>query len=149
MQLASFIDPDLVLHRLSSSSKKRLFETVAHSISDKHPELSEKEIFDGLFARERLGSTGIGEGVAIPHCRLNSGSEDACALVTLDEPIGFDAPDGKPVDLLIFLVVSGEACQTHLDRLAALSRHFSQAQHRQAMREAESPEALQNLISQS
>ncbi len=146
MQLSSFIDPDLVFHQLSSSSKKRLFEEVAQAVSEKHPGLVEKDIFDGLFERERLGSTGIGAGVAVPHCRLQSGTQDSCALVTLETPIGFDAPDGKPVDLLVFLVVDGDACQAHLDRLAAVSRYFSEAQHREQVRQCDSTEQLRSLI---
>lgn len=146
MQLASFVDPDLVLFQLRSGSKKSLFEQVAKAISDKHTDLKEQAIFEGLFARERLGSTGIGEGIAVPHCRIVDAESDYCALVTLENGIAFDAPDGQPVDTLVFLVVSGEACQQHLDRLAAVSRYFSDAQNRAAIHQASDADGLRKLI---
>ena len=146
MQLASFINPDLIFCHLSASSKKRLFESVAHTISERFPEISETSIFDGLFARERLGSTGLGDGVAVPHCRLNDADNDCCAVVSLDKPISFDAPDNNPVDILVFLVVSGEACQDHLDRLAIVAKSFSDPYFRQSIRDAKSEEELKNLI---
>lgn len=146
MQLASFIDPRLVLHRLEGGSKKRVFELISQVISDIHPDLSETAIFEGLFARERLGSTGVGEGVAVPHCRIKDSTTDCCALITLADPISFEAPDNKPVDLLVVLVVSGEARQEHLERLASISRACSDENLRQKLRSAESREKLQELI---
>jgi PTS system nitrogen regulatory IIA component len=146
MQLASFINPDLILCHLSASSKKRLFESVAHKISEQCPEVSETTIFDGLFARERLGSTGLGDGVAVPHCRITETESNCCAVVSIETPISFDAPDNKPVDLLVFLVVSGEACQDHLDRLAIVAKSFSDPDFRQSVRDSKSNEELKNLI---
>lgn len=108
--------------------------------------MSEATIFDGLFARERLGSTGLGNGVAVPHCRIIETDADCCAVVSLKSPISFDAPDNQPVDLLVFLVVSGKACQDHLDRLAIVAKSFSDPDFRQSVRDSKSDEELKNLI---
>jgi len=108
--------------------------------------VSETTIFDGLFTRERLGSTGLGDGVAVPHCRITETEADCCAVVSLEEPISFDAPDNQPVDLLVFLVVSGEACQDHLDRLAIVAKSFSDPDFRQSVRDSRSNEELKSLI---
>jgi PTS system nitrogen regulatory IIA component len=99
-----------------------------------------------LFARERLGSTGLGDGVAVPHCRIEETDTNCCAVVTLDQPLGLDAPDNIPVDILIFLVVSGEACQDHLDRLAAIAKSFSDSQYKSEIQAANTHEELKNLI---
>ena len=146
MQLASFVNPDLVICKLPASSKKKLFETVAELISGQCSKLSANEIFDGLFARERLGSTSLGNGVAVPHCRIENPDTDCCAVVTLENPIGFDAPDNQPVDILIFLVVSGEACQDHLDRLAVIPKSFSNSDYKEKIQGAKTQENLKNLI---
>jgi nitrogen PTS system EIIA component len=146
MQLASFIDRKLILHRAPGGSKKRVFELISQVVSEACPEIPEQAIFDGLFARERLGSTGIGEGVAVPHCRIKDAGTSCCALITLAEPIAFDAPDNKPVDILVALVVAGEARQEHLDRLAAVSRALSDASLREAIRACTSADELRVLI---
>ena len=146
MQLASFVHPDLVICKLSTSSKKKLFETVSELVSEHCPKLSSKEIFDGLFSRERLGSTGLGDGVAVPHCRIAQTDTDCCAVVTLEAPISFDAPDNNPVDILVFLIVSGEACQDHLDRLAAIAKSFSKPQYKNQIQAAKTQQELKNLI---
>lgn len=146
MQLASFVHPDLVICKLPATSKKKLFETVSELIAGKCAKLSAQEIFDGLFTRERLGSTGLGNGVAVPHCRVEQTDSDCCAVVSLDEPIDFDAPDSQAVDLLVFLVVSGEACQDHLDRLAVIAKSFSDPQYRSQLQAAKTQEELKQLI---
>ena len=86
-------------------SKKRLFETIARIISDDQPSLVYEEVFDQLIAREKLGSTGLGQGIAIPHCRVEHCPQPLGTLVTLEQPIDFDAPDDQPVDLLFALLV--------------------------------------------
>lgn len=149
MQLASFVNPDLVICKLPVSSKKKLFENVSELVAEQCSSLVAKDIFDGLFARERLGSTGLGDGVAVPHCRIEQTHTDCCAVVSLQDPIDFDAPDDKPVDLLVFLVVSGEACQDHLDRLAVIAKSFSDPQYRKKIQNAKSQEELKNLIFQN
>ncbi|WP_210396555.1 PTS IIA-like nitrogen regulatory protein PtsN [Motiliproteus sediminis] len=124
------------------SSKKRILENCSELIADQVDGLDAEEIFGGLINRERLGSTGIGEGVAIPHCRLEECREATGALVKLPEPVDFDAIDGQPVDLLFVLLVPSEATEAHLQILAALAEMFNDAGLRQRMRAASDEDAL-------
>lgn len=143
MQLTELFTPALSLTQVEGRSKKRLFEIVSKHIAKHRPELDADELFDTLTARERLGSTGLGEGVAVPHCRLNETAiEGVAVLVQLSEPIDFDSPDHKPVDLLAFLLVPGEATQKHLDALALIAKKLSDADARTALRAASSPKDL-------
>ena len=121
---------------LGAASKKRALELVAESIAEHHAPLDAQEVFEALMARERLGSTAVGDGVAIPHCRLDACTTPMAALVRLAEPVDFDAPDGKPVDLLFVLVVPGEAHEEHLQLLASAARALNEPAYRTALREA-------------
>ncbi len=104
--------------------------------------LDASALIAGLSARERLGSTGLGDGIAIPHCRLKSANTLTGALLTLAEPIEFDALDDEPVDILFALIAPEDAAQAHLNTLATLAGHFSQAEFRQRLRAADSDAAL-------
>lgn len=147
MQLSELFSPALSFTKLEGRSKKRLFETVAKKISENKPSLDSDKIFESLLERERLGSTGLGDGVAVPHCRLEGLEKEALgALVQLNEPIDFDSPDRKPVDILAFLLVSPETSQGHLDALAAIAAKLSEENCRQKLRSAESPGDLVNLM---
>ena len=99
-------------------------------------------IFDQLIAREKLGSTGLGKGIAIPHCRAANCQEPLGTLVTLEDPVDFDAPDDRPVDLLFVLLVPEAAHQEHLDILANIARLFSQPDYCERLRAAKSDAAL-------
>ena len=124
------------------NSKKRVLEQLSELICEQAPNLDADEVFAGLVGRERLGSTGIGEGIAIPHCRLESCTETTGALIRLHEPIDFDAIDSQPVDLLYVLLVPTEATEAHLQTLAALAEMFSKAEVRNLFRDTESAEQL-------
>ncbi len=129
-------------------SKKRLFETIARIISDDQPSLDYEEVFAHLIAREKLGSTGLGQGIAIPHCRLDSCPRPIGTLVTLEQGIDFDAPDEQPVDLLFALLVPGEANQQHLDILAEVARLFQKADFCRQLRAARDAQSLFELATQ-
>ena len=146
MNLAEMLSPALCFSKIEGRSQKRVFEVLSKKISDRYLNLNYSDIFDALSAREKLGSTGIGEGVAIPHCRLEREGPSIAAIVTLDEGIGFEAPDQKPVDLLVFLLVSGEANQAHLDTLAGLAKVLSVEESREALRNAVSGEELRSTL---
>ena len=126
-------------------SKKRLFETIARMISDDQPSLSYEELFHHLIAREKLGSTGLGKGIAIPHCRVDACPHPLGSLLTLEQAINFDAPDDQPVDILFALLVPGEAHQQHLDILANIARLFSQADFCEQLRGATNSRELYDL----
>ena len=130
------LSPECTRCDLGAASKKRALELAAESIADRHPPLQAEDVFDALMARERLGSTAVGEGVAIPHCRLEGCTEPVAALVRLATPVDFDAPDSQPVDLLFVLVVPGEAHDEHLQLLATAARALNEPAYRAALRDA-------------
>lgn len=118
------------------SSKKKLLEYLASFIANSLSDSSASDIFERFLNRERLGSTGIGEGVAIPHCRLPQCQEPLGVLLKLHETIDFDAMDHRPVDLVFALVVPEQTDGQHLQVLATLARNFSDADYRTALRNA-------------
>ena len=140
--LEALLSPELTLCRAPGVSKKRLFETAATLISEHQDTLGEREIYSSLLAREKLGSTALGDGIAIPHCRISTCEQPLVALITLNEGIDFDAPDGKPVDILFLLLVPEEAREEHLNVLAGLARLLDQADFCAALRAAGSNEEL-------
>ena len=123
-RLARLLPPTNVVTNLSVTSKKRLFEQ-AGLLFENNQAIERGKVFDSLFARERLGSTGLGEGVAIPHGRIKGLKEAVAAVVRLAEPIPFDAPDGQPVRLLVFLLVPEHATDEHLELLSELAELLS------------------------
>ena len=134
-----------VLSEESLLSKKRVFERAAEAMGAVL-NLSSDNIYRALLAREKLGSTAIGEGIAIPHCRINECAEAAGCLVTLQEPIDFGSIDGRDVDVIFVLLVPEEATQAHLNLLAALARSFSNADLRNRVRQTLDPEELRQLL---
>ena len=134
-----------VLPDLAASSKKRLFEQVGLLFENNHG-IARSLVFDSLFARERLGSTGLGQGVAIPHGRIKGLKEALGAFVRLAQPVPFDAPDGKPVNLLFVLLVPEQATEKHLQILSELAQMFSDRALREAMTAAPDAGALHQLI---
>ena len=130
-----------VLLDLPASSKKRVFEQ-AGLLFENNQGVARAKVFDSLFARERLGSTGLGQGVAIPHGRIKGLKEAVAAFVRVAEPVPFDAPDGQPVSVMIFLLVPEQASQAHLDLLSELAQMLSDKAFRQSLLEAPSPEAV-------
>lgn len=140
--LAHLLTPGRTVCHAPGVSKKRLFETIARIISEDQLSLPYDEVFTQLLAREKLGSTGLGQGIAIPHCRIDNCTRPVGSLLTLDEPIDFDAPDDQPVDLLFVLLVPGEAQQQHLDILANIARLFSQEDFCNELRAAQTDQVL-------
>lgn len=142
MKIERLLSPDCTLAGVPGDSKKRILELIARTLAEVHPVLDEEDTFDRLIERERLGSTGVGDGVAIPHCRLPNCCDTVGVLLQLENPINFDAIDGKPVDLIFALVVPEEAANTHLEALQAVAENFSQASYRERLRNAENNQAL-------
>lgn len=134
--LAQLLTPERTACKVPGLSKKRLFETIARIISEDQLSLPYELVFDQLLAREKLGSTGLGNGIAIPHCRVGNCTQPMGSLITLAEPIDFDAPDNQPVDLVFALLVPDGAHQQHLDTLAGIARLFSQGEFCERLRGA-------------
>lgn len=121
--------PGNVFLELDVGSKKRVFEHVGILFENSHS-IARSVIFDSLFAREKLGSTGLGQGVAIPHGRIKGLKEATGAFIRLKEPIPFDAPDGKPVSLIFVMLAPANATDLHLQILSELAQLFSDRQMR-------------------
>lgn len=127
------------------ATKRAAIEAASEAVAEACPQLDPRELLDALLQRERLGSTGLGDGVAIPHCRLKHCEQPAAALVRLRQAADFDAPDGEAVDLLFALVVPDGEQQRHLDILAALAAAFSPADNRAALRQAADDGQLRDI----
>ncbi len=145
-RLASILAAEHVMVGVDVTSKKRAFEELGLLFEGQHG-LSRASITDSLFARERLGSTGLGHGVAIPHGRIKGLKHPMAAVFRLAEPIGFDAPDEKPVSLLIFLLVPEAATQKHLEILSEIAELLSDAPLREHVKASDTSEQLYERIS--
>lgn len=130
---------------LECSSKKRAFEQ-AGLIFENNCGIARSTVSDNLFARERLGSTGLGHGVAVPHGRIRGLKAPLAAFVRLSEPIPFESPDGEPVKLLIFLLIPDNVTQQHLEILSEIAEMFSDKAFRAAMAEDADAESLHHRL---
>lgn len=146
MQLTDFLTTDRIACDINAHSKKRALEELSKLISHDQNSISATDIFDCLLSRERLGSTGIGFGVAIPHGRLKDSNHTTAALIQLNHGIDFDAVDNQPVDLLFALVVPDKATEEHLKILALLAAMFKEDELRAQLREAKNPEDVMQLV---
>lgn len=132
---------------MEASSKKRLFEQVAQLLHEQ-AQLPQAAVFECLFARERLGSTGLGHGVAIPHGRSADIPHTCGAFVRVKEAVDFDAPDGKPVSLIFVLLVPEAATGEHLEILSHLAGRFSEKNVRDALLQCSNVEDARALLIQ-
>ena len=145
--ITPLLQPDHVLADFETTSKKRLFEQVGQLIEGGLG-ITASEVFDSLFSREKLGSTALGYGIAIPHGRIKHLKETACAFIRLKTPIDFDAPDGAPVDLIFVLLAPAAATEVHLQILGELAAMFSDEAFRARLRGAADAGELHRLISE-
>jgi nitrogen PTS system EIIA component len=131
---------------LDVTSKKRVFEQ-AGLLFENNLHIAQNKVFESLFAREKLGSTGLGQGVAIPHGRIKGLSKAAAAFFRMKEPILFDAPDGRPVHLICILLVPEKATDHHLQILSELAQMFSVKSFRESLLTSKNTEETHQLIS--
>ena len=124
MQLEDILTPERCYCNVEGVSKKRLLKTVSESIEKNVGYLDANTVFDALMAREQLGSTGLGNGIAIPHCKVPECKEILGCIVTLEKPIDFDAVDSNPVDLLFVLIVPDEQSDAHVQALSQVAQLF-------------------------
>ncbi|HEX5391610.1 MAG TPA: PTS sugar transporter subunit IIA [Burkholderiaceae bacterium] len=144
-RLSAILPAEQVLVHVDATSKKRAFEEAGLLFETQHG-LNRALITDSLFARERLGSTGLGHGVAIPHGRIKGLKQPLAAVFQLLNPIGFDAPDELPVSLMIFLLVPEAATQKHLEILSEIAELLSDGSLREQMKTSDQSAALHALI---
>ncbi|HET9483403.1 MAG TPA: PTS IIA-like nitrogen regulatory protein PtsN [Xanthomonadales bacterium] len=147
MQLLDLLTPARVVANAHASGKKRLLEQLAQLLDERGTPDSERAIFEALCKRERLGSTGLGRGVAIPHGRSSAIEHPVGAFVKLSEPIDFDAIDGQRVDLVFALVVPEHFTDQHLMFLAQLAELFSDAALVARLRQGRTGAALYETLS--
>ena len=146
IRLEDILTPGRSLVNVPGGSKKRVLEQIANLIGRDQPELDVNVLFEALIAREKLGSTGFGNGIAIPHCRLLGCRVPISALLRLDAPVDFDAIDGAPVDLLFVLLVPQAATDAHLELLRQIASLLDRAEVRERLRRADSSEALYRVV---
>ena len=144
-RLSQILPPPQVLVRVEATSKKRAFEEAGLLFENLHG-LNRALITDSLFARERLGSTGLGHGVAIPHGRIKGLKTPMAAIFQLQAPIGFDAPDELSVSLLVFLLVPEAATQKHLEILSEIAELLSDSNLREQLKTSTDAAALHRLV---
>ena len=144
-RLAAILPPAQVLVQVEVTSKKRAFEEAGLLFEELHG-LSRALVADSLFARERLGSTGLGHGVAIPHGRIKGLKSPMAAVFQLAHPIGFDAPDEQPVGLLIFLLVPEASTQKHLEILSEIAELLSDTALREKIKTIQDASALHSIV---
>ena len=144
-RLSAILPASNVLVDVDATSKKRVFEQAGLLFENRHS-IARATVTDNLFARERLGSTGLGHGVAIPHGRIKGLKNPLAAVIRMQTSIGFDAPDDEPVSLLIFLLVPEAATQRHLEILSEIAELLSDRALRDKLKTASDAAQLHTLI---
>jgi PTS system nitrogen regulatory IIA component len=144
--IAKLLPSSNVVLDLAVSSKKRLFEQVG-LLFENNQGIARSTVFESLFSRERLGSTGLGQGVAIPHGRIKGLKEAVGAFLRLGGPVPFDSPDGKPVNLVFVLLVPEQANEQHLQILSELAEMFSDREFRNTLSTQPDPLAVHQQFS--
>jgi PTS system nitrogen regulatory IIA component len=146
IRLENILTPGRSLVNVPGGSKKKVLEQIANLIGREVPDLDSQVVFESLVAREKLGSTGFGNGIAIPHCRLKGCASPISALLHLNAPVDFDAIDGAPVDLLFVLLVPEAATDAHLELLRQIASMLDRKEVRERLRSAASNEALYQVV---
>ena len=146
IRLEHILTPARSQVNVPGGSKKRVLEYIAHLIATDQPQIDEDTLFESLVAREKLGSTSFGDGIAIPHCRLIGCTAPISAVLHLETAVDFDAIDGEPVDLLFVLLVPEEATDEHLELLRQIAGIFEQEDVRERLRNAADNNALYQTV---
>ena len=146
IRLENILTPGRLLVNVPGTSKKNVIEQIANLISREVAELDQQDVFEALLAREKLGSTGFGNGIAIPHCRLKGCTSPVSALLHLNHAIDFDAIDGAPVDLLFVLLVPEAATDAHLELLRQIASMLDRKDVRDNLRKAPDSAALYQVV---
>ncbi len=146
MHLSDILTPENVLIHVDGVSKKRVLELISNFCAQENEDIDPLDAFECLVAREKLGGTGLGCGVAIPHGRLEGLKQAIGVLIQLDHPIDFGAMDKKPVDLIFGMFVPEKATDEHLELLSELAKIFCNAALREQMRQAPDAETLYQLV---
>ncbi len=139
MAMSELLAPERIAYGVPATSRKRALELAAHTLAGSANDPGESVILESLLGRERLGSTAIGYGVALPHGRVDGLEQSRGAFIRLAEPVDFEAADGVPVDLVFGLIVPLHCDNEHLAALAAIATRFDDAALRDALRATQDP----------
>ncbi|EJK2993176.1 PTS IIA-like nitrogen regulatory protein PtsN [Vibrio cholerae] len=145
MQLSEVLSLDCTKSAVQCSSKKRALEIISE-IAALHTGQNATELFECMLSREKMGSTGIGNGIAIPHARMSNSENAVAVLLQCEEPIEFDSIDNRPVDLLFALLVPEDQCKEHLKTLACMAERLNDKQILKQLRNAASDQELYNIM---
>ena len=145
MTISALLSPQSIFVDTEITSKKKLLELIANIVADR-TELPESVIYNNLLNRERLGSTGLGHGFAVPHARLESLDQTLGFFFRLNEPVNFESPDNIPVDLVFTIIIPEEATEEHLIILSSLAAIFSRPEVCEAIRAAASRDEIGQII---
>ncbi|MFT5234993.1 MAG: PTS system nitrogen regulatory IIA component [Shewanella sp.] len=147
MELSTILQPECTTCA-TPGSKKKVLELISDLAAVQYPSLSSQEIFESLLAREKMGSTGIGNGIAIPHGRLANISQPVAVLIKCEEPIAFDSIDKQPVDILFALLVPADQCEQHLSTLSAMAEKLNDKLILKQLRKTKDESELYQVITQ-
>ena len=148
MQLEHILSRDCTKSAVPCTSKKRALEIISELAAERLG-ASRQVLFESLLAREKMGSTGIGAGIAIPHGRIDDAFAPTAVLMTFSEPIPFDAIDNQPVDLLFALLVPADQTKTHLHTLSLVAKRLADKTICRRLRAAQSDEELYEIITEA
>ena len=146
MKFNHLIKIDQIQLNNSAGSKKKVLESISQIVHNNYPELSTNKVFETLIDRERLGSTGIGHGVALPHGRISECTDTIGVFVSLANGVDYDAIDKQSVRLLFALLVPAHSTEEHLEILAKLAEFFRNKENRQTLINARSAESVYNIL---
>lgn len=142
MLIENLLTQPLTFAKVEGVSKKRVIDTISQKFAAHYMDINASELFMNLVGREKLGSTGIGDGIAIPHCRFPTGGATLCICMTLETPVDFDAIDQKPVDIVFAMVVPEDSESEHLETLSSLAARLQEKSYVEALRAAGNEQAL-------
>ncbi len=145
MTISALLSPQKIFLDTDISSKKKLLELIANIVADQ-TQLSESKIYNNLLNRERLGSTGLGQGFAVPLARMDNLYQTIGCFFRLKKAVNFEAPDNQPVDLVFTIIIPQEATEEHLLILSSLAGIFSRAEVCEAIRNASSKDEIEDII---
>ena len=147
MSISSLLTQELTIANVDGVSKKRVIDTLAQLFADASKDIDADTLFRQFINREKLGSTGIGHGIAIPHCRCERAERTILACLSLKTPVDFDAVDHEPVDLVFAMVVPENTESEHLEILSSLAAKMQEAKYVSALRKAQTSEDLFRIAS--
>lgn len=147
MLITDIISLDRTVCAVECQSKKKIFELISELAVQQRPELEQAKVLESLVYRERMGSTGIGLGIAIPHGKIDNLNNVMAIVITTDQPIEFDAIDGNPVDVFFALLVPEKQHDQHIKTLSSVARKLSDKQTVKAIRSANSKHEIIQALS--